>query len=74
MYFNRNSGALEEFSFTVRLFGSKMQKITFLKKMSVLSTVFFFIKFEYGGLQTQLVNLKNTQNISIFAYDRFLLI
>ena len=33
------SGVLEEFTITSRFWGSKMQKIYFLKKISVLSAV-----------------------------------
>ena len=36
--------ALEEFYITSRFLGSKMQKINFLKKISVLSAVFSELK------------------------------
>ena len=39
------SGVLEEFSITSQFLGSKMQKIKFLIKISVLNAV--FIKFKY---------------------------
>ena len=51
----------EQFSFTSKLFGLKMQKIDFLKEKIVLRVV--FIKLTFRWLQTGLSDWKNTKQL-----------
>ena len=52
------SGVFEQFSFTAKFFGLKMQKKTFLKKMVYES---IYIKLTFRWLQTSLSDLKHTK-------------
>ena len=65
MYVNFNgqtfSSVFEQFSFTSKFFGVKMQKLTFFKEKMVLKVV--FIKFTFRWLQTGLFNWKNTKKL-----------
>ena len=55
------SSVFEQFSFTSKFFGLKMQKSTFLKKKMVLRVVFINLTFRW--LQTGLSDLKNTKQL-----------
>ena len=71
MHFNEQtfSSVFDQFSFTSKFFGLKMQKSSFLRKM-VLRVV--FIKLTFRWLQTGLPDLKNTKQLK-FAYGGFFL-
>ena len=58
MHFNVQtfSNVFEQFSFTSKLFGVKMQKSTFIKKKMVFRVI--FIKLTFRWLQTGLSDLK----------------
>ena len=63
MYVNFNgqtfSSVFEQFSFTSKFFGLKMQKSTFFKEKMVLRVVFFFKKkMKFRWLQTGLSDWK----------------
>ena len=55
------SSVFEQFSFTSKFFGLKMQKSTFCKEKMVLRVV--FIKLTFRWLQTGLSDLKNTKQL-----------
>ena len=61
MHFNGQtfSSVFEQFSFTSKFFGLKMQKIDFFKEKMVLRVD--FIKLTFMWLQTSLSDLKNTK-------------
>ena len=60
MHFNglKLSGALEEFSITLRFLGSEMQKSIFEENTRLIA---FFFKLKHRRLQTHLADLKNTK-------------
>ena len=55
------SGVFEQFSFTSKFWGLKMQKNNFLKEKIVFRVV--FIKLTFMWLQTGLSDLKNTKQL-----------
>ena len=63
MHFNGQtfSGVFEQFSFTSKVLGLKMQKIDFLKEQMILRVV--FVKLRFRWLQTGLSDLKNTKQL-----------
>ena len=63
MYFNGQtfSSVFEQFSFTSKFFGLKMQKSIFFKEKVVLRVV--FIKVAFRWLLTGLSDLKNTKQL-----------
>ena len=73
MYFNGQnfSRVFEQFSFTSKIFGLKMQKSTFLRENGFESS-FFFIKLTFRWLQNGLSDLKKRQTIEILLIVDFL--
>ena len=65
------SSVFEQFSFTSKFFGLKMQKSIFLKKKMVLGVVFFFIKLKFRWLQTGLYDWKNTKQLKFCLWWSF---
>ena len=63
MHFNGQtfSSVFEQFSFTSKFFGLKVQKKVFCKEKMVL-TVVFFLKLTFRWLQTGLSDLKTPNN------------
>ena len=64
-----NGLKLEEFSISSQFWGSKMQKINFLKNLSVLRAVFIKLKFRW--LQTRLADLRNTKHLIFYLWPIF---
>ena len=62
--------ALDEVSITTQFLGSKLAKINFSKKISVLSAV--FIELMFRRLQNHLADLKNTKHLIFFLTTDFL--
>ena len=73
MHFNGQmlSDVFEQFSFTSRFLGLKMQNSTFFKKNGFESIFFIYIKLTLRWLQTGLSDLTNTKKLK-FCYGRFL--
>ena len=71
MHFNGQtfSGVFEQFSFTSKFLGLKMQKSTFLKKKMVLRVA--FIKLTFRCLQTGLSDSKNTKQLKFCLWKIF---
>ena len=65
VYFNGQtfSSVFEQFSFTSKFFGLKMQTSYFLGKSVGFESIFFFIKLTFRWLQTGLSDLKNTKQL-----------
>ena len=62
----------EQFSFTSKFFGLKMQKSTSLKKKMRVGFIFFFFKLTFRLLQTGLSDLKKHQTIETLLIVDFL--
>ena len=60
------SSVFEQFSFTSKFFGIKMQKSTFFKEKMDLRVV--FIKLTFKWLQTGLSDLKNTKQLKFLLW------
>ena len=65
VYFNGQtfSSVFEQFSFTSKCFGVKMQKSYFFRKFGFNSS-FFYIKLAFRWLLTGLSDLKNTKQLN----------
>ena len=57
------SSVFEQFSFTSKSFGLKMQKSPFSKRKNGFESNFFYIKLTFRWLQTGLSDLKNTKQL-----------